>query len=154
MPTPQIPVGDSTLLSFVSALCVTSIIFLAMLLCRPQPLIARIVFNFILLGALSIAFITTSNFLIMFIIFECLLFVSLNILRLTSKSERVSEAISEMFMWTLLGSVFLILGVIVAMSSTPTVNMQDIRSQSVSPIVGPLLLIGFGVKVPVWPFTS
>jgi hypothetical protein len=43
-------------------------------------------------------FIYSNSIFIIFISFELLLLVSLNLLKLTSKSERILEAVGEMFL--------------------------------------------------------
>jgi formate hydrogenlyase subunit 3/multisubunit Na+/H+ antiporter MnhD subunit len=113
-----------------------------------------------ILVAVSFFFIYTKSLIIMFVSFECLLFISLNILRITSKSERIGEAVSEMFMWTLFGSFFLLIGFFLAvaefghiLAATPMTSLVSHKSPA-STLICVFLLIGFGVKIPTWPFVS
>jgi hypothetical protein len=65
----------------------------------------------LLLGALAIValgFLGTSSVFLTLIYFEALLLISLNLLLVTSKSERIIEAGVEMFMWTVAGSASLL----------------------------------------------
>jgi len=90
--------------SIMLALVYPSLLFIAVLLSRSGMLWVRGVTALtLLLGAGVLFLYTTSNFLI-FVTFECLLLISLYLLRLTSKSERILEATLEMFAWTLAGS--------------------------------------------------
>lgn len=75
--------------------------------------------------------------------------VSLYLLRLTSKSERIGDAVADMFFWTLTGSVGLLLAFVqLALSGFMTV--EDLFTHGgVSGFVGFLLLVGFGVKLPL-----
>jgi hypothetical protein len=64
-----------------------------------------------------------------------MLFAALGLMRLTSKTERGLEALREMYLWGILGSVFLVLGL-------SLINSNN----SVGSI---LLVLGFAVKVPL-----
>jgi formate hydrogenlyase subunit 3/multisubunit Na+/H+ antiporter MnhD subunit len=95
----------------------------------------------------------------MFVSFECLLLVSIGLLKLTSKSERIGEAISEMFMWTLFGSFFLLLGFFSLYTEFGNniefyTNGAQFGANPASGIVCLFFLVGFGVKIPTWPFIS
>lgn len=83
--------------SFLTACALTMIIFFVLLLVRIDSLSSVIYLNLVLLIVVSVLFIFNKSFIIMFLLFEALLLISINILKLTSKSERISEAISEMF---------------------------------------------------------
>jgi NADH-quinone oxidoreductase subunit M len=78
---------------------------------------------------------------------------ALALLKLTSKSERIGEAISEMFMWTLFGSFFLLMGFFCLYSDLHIYAFNYSQYQS-NGIICLLFVIGFGVKIPLWPFFS
>ena len=85
----------------------------------------------------------------MFISFEFLLLSAIYMLLLTSKSERVRDAALEMFIWTLFGSAGLLTGLgLVGGLST---GLMPHRWGFLASLC---FLIGFGVKVPLWPATS
>jgi hypothetical protein len=84
--------------SFFVACTLTTLVFFSLLLLRQESVTMTVHLNMAILVAVSFFFIYTKSLIIMFVSFECLLFISLNILRITSKSERIGEAVSEMFM--------------------------------------------------------
>jgi hypothetical protein len=84
--------------SFVIACFCTIGIFFILLLLRPGILIMSVYLYIGLLTVVSLVFIFCPSLFCMFVSFECLLLVSIGLLKLTSKSERIGEAISEMFM--------------------------------------------------------
>lgn len=151
----HIPVFSATTsLSFLIACFVTLSVFFCLMLTRQSALVSVASWYILALTGVSIIFIFSDSVVTLFICFECLLLLALGLLKLTSKSERISEAISEMFMWTLFGSLFLLLGVF-SMYSEMRSGFSAFRAPSVTTsLTGLLFLIGFGVKVPTWPFFS
>lgn len=86
----------------------------------------------------------------MFFSFEFLLLSALYMLLLTSKSERVRDAALEMFIWTLVGSAGLLTGL--GLVGGPFITCTSpLRWNFVAALC---FLVGFGVKVPLWPSTS
>ena len=81
-----------------TALVVTLVFFFAILLVRQDSLVATTLPYVTLLTLVSLVFFFVKSYFVMFLLFEVLLLLSLGLLRLTSKSERVGEAISEMFL--------------------------------------------------------
>ena len=153
------PITAELALSFMVACFFTSSIFYTLLLSRPHVLVLT---STLYLGALvvvSIVFLLTPSLFTMFIAFECLLLTSLGLLKLTSKSERIGEAVSEMFMWTLFGSFFLLLGFFTAYAEVGNFldhcdSTAGLFADPVSGLISFFFIIGFGVKIPVWPFIS
>ena len=141
-------------MSFLLPCAITVSIFFALLLARPAALVLGAYFYLALLLVASLVFVFTPSLVWMFVAFECLLLTSLGLLKLTSKSERIGEAVSEMFMWTLFGSFFLLLGFFSLYAEYGT-NMDALASSvalgaSATPgLIGVFFLVGFGVKVPV-----
>jgi len=73
---------------------------------------------------------------------------------LTSKSERIGEAVTEMFFWTLAGSMCLLLG-FVKQALRGYGSLETLHEQGgLGVVVGVLFLVGFGVKLPLWPCFS
>jgi formate hydrogenlyase subunit 3/multisubunit Na+/H+ antiporter MnhD subunit len=81
-----------------TALVITLVFFFAILLVRQDSLVAMTLPYVALLTLVSLVFFFVKSYFVMFLLFEVLLLLSLGLLRLTSKSERVGEAISEMFL--------------------------------------------------------
>jgi len=70
---------------------------LILLAAKPLTILRSAVLSSVALAAIAFAFVTTDSLPVLFVGFELLLLVSLFLLRLTSKSERVVEASVEMF---------------------------------------------------------
>jgi hypothetical protein len=71
--------------------------FSALTLTRPAGTAAGAVVGLGVLLGVGVLFATTASLLVWLIAFELLLLSSLYLLRLTSKSERIGEAVAEMF---------------------------------------------------------
>jgi formate hydrogenlyase subunit 3/multisubunit Na+/H+ antiporter MnhD subunit len=139
--------------SFLIACACTVCIFFMLLLVKPGIFTLFAYLYLGLLVVLSLVFITCHSLFTMFITFECLLLTSLGLLKLTSKSERIGEAISEMFMWTLFGSFFLLLGFFSAYTEAGDSlwhinSARGFLTSTLSNFTCVLFLIGFGVKIP------
>jgi len=102
----------------------------------------------------GLVFVVSSQLVVIFFSFELLLLSSLYLLRLTAKSERIGEAVTEMFFWTLAGSIFLFVGFILYLSEG-IMSLDQVRSSLKSTNLASLMfLLGFGVKLPIWPCFS
>ena len=84
--------------SFLFAAFITVTIFYMLLLSKPAAVSVSTYANLFLLVVVSVLFICTTSLFAMLVLFESLLLLSTNLLKLTSKSERIGEAVSEMFM--------------------------------------------------------
>lgn len=146
--------------SFLIACFCTLSIFFALMLSRQEVLASAVLLNLSFLVIVSFCFIYTKSLVLMLVTFESLLLVSLNMLRLTSKSERISEAVSEMFMWTLFGSFFLLIGfflLIAEVGAGTALSSNFFAASDLSPassLTCIFFFVGFGVKIPTWPFLS
>lgn len=142
--------NQSLLLSFFAPL----VFFFSLYNHMPQNILKitnRLLFFFVLN---SYFFLLTENLGLFLLSFEGLLLVSLALLRLTSKSDRVLEALAEMFFWTLAGSVAL-LALVFFLVAKEVWTFEDLRvSLTLTKFEGFLVLWGFGVKIPLWPFFS
>jgi formate hydrogenlyase subunit 3/multisubunit Na+/H+ antiporter MnhD subunit len=85
-------------ISFLITCLFTAGIFYCIMLTRPDIKLLEVFLYLCGLVSIGIIFILTDSFIIMFVMFESLLATALALLKLTSKSERIGEAISEMFM--------------------------------------------------------
>ena len=84
--------------SFLVSMFSSIFFFLILVLSKPISVIRILLLHIILIVFLSILFIFSNSIFIIFICFELLLLVSLSLLKLTSKSERILEAVGEMFL--------------------------------------------------------
>lgn len=134
--------------SFFLAAAITSLIYLALILTRAHRLQSVALFYFIFVVSAATLMLVTSAVLFIFLCFELLLLASLGLLKLTSKSERVLEAMEEMFLWTLVGSVCLFVG-FMFLWAQGVFYLFDLRSTNIDLFVSILLILGFGVKIPV-----
>jgi NADH:ubiquinone oxidoreductase subunit 4 (subunit M) len=98
----------------------------------------------------------TDSIIYFFIFYEFLLLPSFFILYIFSKTRRSVEASYLMFFWTQFGALFLIFIFIYVFSVTNTTSFQNIKYYNFSKFeinfIFISLLIGFGVKLPIWPF--
>ena len=98
----------------------------------------------------------TNSILIFFIFYELLLLPSFFILYIFSKTRRSVEASYLMFFWTQFGAVFLIFIFIYIFTITNSTLFSDIKYYNFSKFEINFIflnfLIGFGVKLPIWPF--
>lgn len=95
-----------------------------------------------------------TTLLMLLVSFEIMLLAALLLLRNTAKSERAVEALSEMFLWALVGSACLILGFLAHTGGGVWGLQPGTASLHSSEGASLLMLLGFGVKVPLWPFVS
>lgn len=138
-------------LAFLAIAFSAVVIFLLLLPWRAPLVNLRIATNLALLVVIGGALIWTSSLVVTLLSFECLLLISLNLLLVTSKSERILEAAVEMFMWTVVGSIGLLIGFIyLFLQDAPLAHVAS----SASPLLTGLFIIGFGVKIPIWPALS
>jgi NADH-quinone oxidoreductase subunit M len=98
----------------------------------------------------GLVFVASTSLWAMFVAFEALLLSAIYILLLTSKSERARDAALEMFVWTLVGSAGLLtgLGLLGGGSHVSTLPAR----WGLAPTL--CFVLGFGVKVPLWPTTA
>lgn len=110
--------------------------------------------NIIFLAGFGLFF--TNSMLIFFIFYELLLLPSFFILYIFSKTRRSVEASYLMFFWTQFGAVFLIFAFIYIYTITNSTAFNIIKYYNFSKFEINFIflnfLIGFGVKLPLWPF--
>jgi len=107
--------------------------------------------------AAALALLSAADYVSLVFAFELMLFSALGLLRVTSKTERSTEALLEMYTWAILGSFFLILSLIILgnFQLSTLIAPLALGASSCSSGVGFLFaLLGFAVKVPLWPFSS
>lgn len=120
-----------------------------------RPITTRLKINLAnVLIFLSLVFILEStNVIIIVFGFELIVFVTLYLLVITIKTDRGITAVLELFIWAILGSFFLLLGVTFYVSSI-TIATNFLTKSTIEYLGLVLLVLGFAVKIPMWPFTS
>ena len=108
----------------------------------------------ILLSGYSLFF--TDSLIIFFFSYEMLLVPSFFILYKFAKTRRCVEAAYLMFFWTQFGAMFLILAFLYLFFICGSSTFSDISNTYMSPFevnfVFICMIMGFGVKLPIWPF--
>lgn len=98
----------------------------------------------------------TNSLILFFLAYETLLVPSFFILYGFAKTRRCIEASYLMFFWTQFGALFLILGFLFAFSICETSSFSGLSNYNFNTFelnfLFMCLLIGFGVKLPIWPF--
>ena len=98
----------------------------------------------------------TDSLVLFFLSYEMLLIPSFFILYKFAKTRRCVEAAYLMFFWTQFGALFLIFGLVylflICDSSVFTVVSLNYFSDFEVNFVFLCCLLGFGVKLPIWPF--
>ena len=108
----------------------------------------------ILLSGYTLFF--TDSIILFFFAYEMLLVPSFFILYKFAKTRRCVEAAYLMFFWTQFGALFLILGLLYLFFTCNSSQFSIITYFYFNPFEVNFLflcvLIGFGVKLPIWPF--
>jgi NADH:ubiquinone oxidoreductase subunit 4 (subunit M) len=108
----------------------------------------------ILLSGYTLFF--TDSLILFFFAYEMLLVPSFFILYKFAKTRRCVEAAYLMFFWTQFGALFLILGLLYLFFTCNSSQFSIITYFYFNPFEVNFLflcvLIGFGVKLPIWPF--
>lgn len=132
--------------------------FLSILFCLSYNKSEFFIFIFYCMSILFIGFnLFFSNELIyFFFLYEMLLVPSFFILYKFAKTRRAVEAAYLMFFWTQFGAIFLIFSFFYLFLISSSTNILYISTYSFnrfdSNFLIFLLIIGFGVKFPIWPF--
>jgi proton-translocating NADH-quinone oxidoreductase chain M len=105
----------------------------------------------LLLGAFS-----TNNIIVFYFFFELALIPVFLIIIIWGSRPEKSSAAYQFFLYTILGSFCLLLGIIYLVVNTQTTNMHIIESLylplTIQNILFLLFFIGFAVKIPLFPF--
>lgn len=101
-------------------------------------------------------FVATNNIFTMFICYELLLLPSFLYLLIISYTRKAMQASLYFVIWTQIGSLLVLVGIvymssIVGCTDAFHVRMQTFKTQEAYTIYC-LLFIGFGFKIPIWPF--
>jgi formate hydrogenlyase subunit 3/multisubunit Na+/H+ antiporter MnhD subunit len=98
----------------------------------------------------------TDSLILFFLAYELLLVPSFFILHNFAKTRRCVEAALLMFFWTQFGALFLIFGFFYIFFVCETSSFDDLSEVTLSQFELNFLffcwVVGFGVKLPIWPF--
>lgn len=98
----------------------------------------------------------TTNVLVMFIAFECIFVPTIYYAFTLGYTKKIDKAIKFLFYWTLFGAFLVLVTLSYVYYNYKTLNYLDLINISFSKnellYISLSILIGFGVKVPVFPF--
>lgn len=99
---------------------------------------------------------TVSNYLLFFFFYECLLLPSFLFVYYISPSRRAIQASIYFVIWTQLGSLLVLIVICYFLAITSASNFYTLKLHHFSELetyfLYTLLFLGFGFKIPIWPF--
>ena len=114
------------------------------------------VFYFFIFIIFTINMVYSKNLLIMFIFFEFIFLPSLYFVYWLSYSKKSNKTVKYLLLWTLTGSFMVACGLAYLYGITKTFNLENLYFFQFSILENYLFFfcffIGFGVKLPLWPF--
>lgn len=116
----------------------------------------KFVFTFNIFVVIVYLYVTTSNLLLFFLFYEFLLLPSFLFVYFVSPSRRAIQASIYFVIWTQLGSFLVLAATAYIIQTVGSSEFEIIRRFNFSEIetytLYTLLFLGFGFKVPIWPF--
>ena len=101
-------------------------------------------------------YVFSTNLLLFFLFYELLLIPSFLIVYFVSPSRRAVQASLYFLIWTQIGSFLVLITIAYLVTKTGSITFSGINSYNFSQneafYVYILLFLGFGFKVPLWPF--
>lgn len=101
-------------------------------------------------------YVFSTNLLLFFLFYEFLLIPSFLIVYYISPSRRAIQASLYFLIWTQIGSFLVLVVVAYLISNVGSSNFSDIKTYNFSYnetfLIYTFLFLGFGFKVPLWPF--
>ena len=100
------------------------------------------------------------DILLFYVLYESLLIPLFLIVGIWGSRERRIEAAYQLFLYTLLGSLFMLMGILVIYNETGTTDYQysvaimntlELR-ESVERVLWMSFFVSFGIKIPIFPF--
>ncbi|MFN7039349.1 MAG: NADH-quinone oxidoreductase subunit M [Alphaproteobacteria bacterium] len=113
--------------------------------------------SFLILEALVIGVFSSLDFILFYIFFEAMLIPMFLIIGIWGGNNRIYAAY-KFFLYTLAGSLFLLLGIIYIYYQTGSMNIVELMvympkfSLTIQKYLWLAFLASFAVKVPMWPF--
>lgn len=114
--------------------------------------------NFVFLLVIVIFMCRTTDFLGLVMGYELLFVPAFFIMRRTVYSAAAQSAYSVFTVWSVLGSLVVVSGSLLLFCACGVSDFEHVSqavptlSQSLKSVAAVLLFIGFGVKIPIWPF--
>lgn len=116
-----------------------------------------LIFVYIIFVPCMFFLIKSNSFLVFFLNYEFLLLLSAIIFKLSTQNKRSFVVLYYFILWTQLGSFLVFLGFVYSYSITNTVCFLAIKNfnfhNSQFSALKWLFLVGFGIKLPLWPFS-
>lgn len=143
---------------FLFLFIVTVPLTLTLLLREEKMTSAFCISNFVFLFVVVVFMCRTQDFLGLVMGYELLFVPAFFIMRRTIYSAAAQSAYSVFTVWSVLGSLIVVAGSLLLFCSCGVSDFWDIRQamptlpQSLKSTVAVLLFVGFGVKIPIWPF--
>lgn len=101
-------------------------------------------------------YVTTNNLLVLFIFYEFLLIPSFLLVYFLSPSRKAIQASLYFVIWTQIGSFLVLCTTFYIISATGCLSFFMIKNYNFSQLevffLSAVLFLGFGFKVPIWPF--
>lgn len=137
----------------VALLTSAGLTFLLAFLTLPQRLYRFklpivLVFNTFML--LTYWYISTNNSLVFFFIYELFLLPSSYLVYSVSPNKRAVKSTTYFVWWTQAGSMLVLGGLLLQIVSNGTLYFNEVSH--INTLAGLLILLGFGVKIPIFPF--
>lgn len=111
-------------------------------------------FNFFVI--IVYLYVSVSNLLVFFLLYECLLIPSFLFVYFVSPSRRAIQASLYFIIWTQVGSFLVLCAVAYIVAVSGCFNFFSLRSFRFTDVevfyLYLALFLGFGFKVPIWPF--
>lgn len=116
----------------------------------------KFIFSFNIFIIIVFLYVSVSNLLLFFLFYECLLIPSFLIVYFVSPSRRAIQASLYFVIWTQIGSFLVLCAVAYLLNSAGGYDFFFLKNYSFTTyeywILYGLLFLGFGFKVPIWPF--
>ena len=141
----------------------TTYLTIPILLTPPTTKDVRSVRNYtitiLVLEGLMIALFAVLDILLFYVLYESLLIPLFLIVGIWGHRERRIEAAYQLFLYTLLGSLFLLIGILVIYNETGTTDYQYSvavmntleMKESVERVIWLSFFVSFGIKIPIFP---
>lgn len=113
-------------------------------------------FYFFIFVITTINMVYTTNLLVMFIFFEFIFLPSLFFVYQFGYAKKVEKTVGFLLFWTLTGSFIALFGILYIYGVVGSFEVSDVTVASFTvserTFLFLLFFIGFGIKIPLWPF--
>ena len=116
----------------------------------------KYLFSFNVFALIVFIYVSVNNLVLFFLMYECLLVPSFFFVYFVSPSRRAIQASIYFVIWTQVGSFLVLCAVVYMLSVSSCFDFFSIKSFKFTNdevwVLYILLFLGFGFKVPIWPF--